>query len=272
MPISDRNREKDCVDYLLEIECSPDLEESVQGRLFLTRSTGNVSRDGGITAYFESVGERDEAASLFPDARACERPRVNWLERYQQSLQPLLIGKSFVVSPDASLLPSGTTRHALIIPQEQAFGTGSHETTALCIELLETLDMQGKLGLDIGSGSGILALAMRRLGARKAIAFDNDLDTYAALRENRGRNAIDGMPLYIGTLDSLRGGAFDVITMNILPDVILPMLPAVRRFMRGSLIVSGILTTRRDDVLGASDLRVLRERTRGEWWAAILGV
>src|SRR5436853_6728837 len=96
----------------------------------------------------------------------------------------------FVVSPVPTHYPEGTVRHALVIPQEQAFGTGSHETTSLCIELLETLDLAGARGLDVGAGSGILALVMLRLGAAKAIAFDNDLDAYTALRENRARNGV----------------------------------------------------------------------------------
>src|SRR5581483_80035 len=99
---------------------------------------------------------------MFEHATAVDRPRVDWLQLYQQSLQPLFIGRSFVIAPDASLIPPDTGRHELIIPQELAFGTGSHESTALCIELLEELDLRGKRVLDAGAGSGILALAMLR--------------------------------------------------------------------------------------------------------------
>lgn len=259
-------------DYLLEIRGRAEDEEVIQGRLFLTASTGNVVEGTAIVAFFDSPSDRDEAiaslAGLDAELEKVDRPRSDWLAHYQQSLEPLFIGRSFIVAPDASLIPPDTDKHALIIPQEQAFGTGSHETTSLCIELLETIDLRGKTGLDVGSGSGILALAMRRLGARKVIAFDNDLDAYAALRENRMRNAVGDMPVFIGGVDALRGGAFDVITMNILPDVIVSLLPAVRKLMRGPLIVSGILRERRDDI--ANLMRVVDERTKGEWWAAIL--
>ena len=257
-------------DYLLEIESTD--EELVQSRLYLTACTGTSSTDT-ILAYFDSAEDRDAAAELLRDfaPRAFERPRENWLEKYQQSLEPLYIGRRFVVVPDESLLPL-----TLIVPQEQAFGTGSHETTSLCIEILETLALKGKRGLDIGSGSGILALAMLRLGAAKAIAFDNDPDAYGALRDNRVRNGVpaDLAPLFIGSVEALRGGAFDVLTMNIIPEVILPLLPEVVTHMApGSrLILSGILVVKRDDVVAAAQshgLALVDEREKGEWWAGV---
>jgi len=160
----------------------------------------------------------------------------------------------------------------IVVPQEQAFGTGSHETTALCIELLESIDIAGKRGLDIGTGSGILAIAMHHLGAAKVIAFDNDRDAYAAMRDNRMRNGVDEskMPMFIGGIESLRGGTFDVVTMNIIPEVIIPLLPEVVRHVGRALILSGILVVKRDEVVLAArenGLTLVTERSRGEWWA-----
>lgn len=262
-------------DFLLEISCDPKREEEMIARLFLTRSTGSTSDDLGaatlITAYFESAADRDDALAFFDDVevRASEREPVDWLAQYQQLLEPMFIGESFVVAPDARLIPPDTRRHALVIPQEQAFGTGSHETTALCIELLETLDLAGGRGLDVGSGSGILALAMLRLGAAKAVAFDNDTDAYGALRDNRARNGIEPsrMPLFIGSVEALRGGRFDVVTMNIIPEVILPLLPEIVTRVAGTLILSGILIEKSAEVVAACPLPLVAERERGEWWA-----
>jgi ribosomal protein L11 methyltransferase len=271
-------------DFILDISfdaADTALEELVQSRLYLTRSTGSSSAEVNgtttIAAYFDSVEERDEAAREFGDIdglelHATNRERIDWLDRYQQSLEPLFIGEYFIVAPDASLIPRDTTRHALVVPQEQAFGTGSHETTSLCIEIVETLDVAGKRALDIGAGSGILALAMCRLGADHVIAFDNDVDAFAALRDNRVRNGIDAarMPIFIGGLEALRGGAFDIVTMNIIPEVIIPLLGRVKRHVRGSLILSGILMIKRDDVVRACaehGFEVVEERRKGEWWA-----
>lgn len=271
-------------DYLLEISFDASdaaLEDLIQSRLFLTASTGSSSKDRAgtttISAYFDSAAHRDEAKGALGDIEGidvheADRERVDWLEHYEQSLQPLFIGEQFVVAPDARLFTAGERRHRLVIPQEQAFGTGSHETTSLCIEILETLDLADKRALDIGAGSGILALAMCRLRAEKVIAFDNDLDAYAALRENRVRNGVDAshMPLFIGSVEALRGGVFDVVVMNILPDVIIPMLGDVVRHLRGTLLLSGILGVVAPDVVRAAALHGLalaQERAKGEWWA-----
>jgi len=270
------------IDYLLEITFDDSAgEELIQSRLFLTASTGSTSSEDSIVAYFDSPADRDAAAQLLGDfeLRAFERERVDWLVLYQQSLEPIFIGERFVVAPDSALLPDDPGLLAIVVPQEQAFGTGSHETTALCITLLESIAFDEVRGLDVGSGSGILAMAMIRLGAKKVIAFDNDPDAYGALRDNRIRNAVpeSAMPLFIGSIEALRGGAFDVITMNIIPEVIVPILgDVVSRMARGAkLILSGILLVKRDDVIAAArkhGLELTRETNRGEWWAGEFGM
>jgi ribosomal protein L11 methyltransferase len=272
-------------DHVLEISYESSLDDIVQARLYMTASLGSSSVEGpaGTTttsAYFDSPASRDDAAAAFHgldvELRAVDRDRVNWLERYQQSLHAIEIGERFLVAPDAALFSGDSTRLRIIVPQEQAFGTGSHETTALCIAILETMELRDKRGLDIGSGSGILALAMHLLGARKVIAFDNDPDAYAALRDNRIRNEVpeEVMPIFIGGTEALRDGTFDVLTMNIIPEVIIPLLGSVvmRMAGEGRLIVSGVLGERRDDVTSAASghgLQLAGERRRGEWWAGV---
>ena len=272
-------------DYVLEIAfdgLNDALAELIESRLFLTNSAGqsSVDRHGTsvITAYFGSAEDRHRAAAALRDLAVVlhedDRDPVDWLEHYEQSLEPILIGHRFIVAPDARLIGDPAGRMPLVVPQEQAFGTGSHETTALCIELLETLDLDGVRGLDVGAGSGILALAMLLLGARKAIAFDNDPDAFAALRENRQRNGVASarMPLLIASIEALRGGRFEVVTMNIIPEVIVPLLPLVLERVAGALILSGILAIKRDEVIAACEPHGLvldGERTRGEWWAGL---
>jgi ribosomal protein L11 methyltransferase len=275
-------------DFILEISFDARdaaLEERIQSQLFLTPSTGSTTREAAgtatVDAYFDSPDERDAAAMMLDaldvELHATERPRVDWLEHYQQSLEPIMIGERFLVAPDAALLDDASSRLRIVVPQEQAFGTGSHETTALCIELLEAIPLAGRRGLDVGSGSGILAIAMHLLGAANVTAFDNDLDAYGALRDNRIRNRVadDAMPLFIGGTEALRGGSFDVVTMNIIPEVIVPLLGDVTaRLADGaSLILSGILLVKRDDVLAAAaqhGLELQREKSKGEWWAGEL--
>lgn len=256
-------------DFILEIRGD---EELIQARLFLTASSGNTTSGDTVSAYFDSVEDRDAAIELLRelDVHAVDRERIDWLDRYQQSLEPLFIGERFLVTPDASLIPEDTDRLTIVVPQEQAFGTGSHETTSLCIELLESMELRGMRGLDVGAGSGVLAIAMLRLGARKVIAFDNDVDAYGALRDNRIRNDIDpaSMPIFIGTMDALRNGTFDVVTMNIVPEVIVPMLEDVKKRMRGAILISGVLAARREEIPLACET----EKTKGEWWAGVANI
>ena len=273
-------------DHILEIsyDSALSIDDDIQARLFLTRSLGSSATDAAgttvVAAYFDSPAARDEAMVVFSGLAVAlhraDRERVDWLERYEQSLHPIEIGERFIVAPDASLFPGDTERLRIIVPQEQAFGTGSHETTALCIALLETIEVQKRRGLDIGAGSGILALAMHLLGALKVVAFDNDPDAYGALRDNRIRNGVaeNAMPLFIGGVDALRGGLFDVLTMNIIPEVIIPLLGSVRALMADGarLVVSGVLLERRDDLMSAAGthhLQLTDERSRGEWWAGV---
>ena len=272
-------------DYILEIHYLTEegTDDEVQARLFLAGCAGSrLLEEGGNTtveAYFGDAATRDEASAAFGGLpvrlTATDRGRLDWLTLYQQSLAPIEIGRRFVVAPDRKLIPQ-SDRLAIVVPQEQAFGTGSHETTALCIEELERLDLQGRLCADIGTGSGILAMAMLLLGARKAVAFDNDLDAFAPIRDNMRRNQVepDRMPAFIGPVEALQG-KFGLITMNIIPEVILPLLPllATRLNPEADLILSGILTIRRAEVLTAcstNGLSLASERNKGEWWCGRL--
>lgn len=277
------------IDYILDLSFDARdaaLEEELQARLFVTPSSGSSSTEINgtttISAYFDSAAERDAAASSFADLAVeltrVEREREDWLAHYQQSLEPLFIGERFVVAPDAALIPDGD-RIRIVVPQEQAFGTGSHETTALCIETLESLPVRGRRGLDIGAGSGILAIAMHLLGAAKVLAFDNDADAYAALRDNRMRNRVpeEAMPLFIGSVEALRGGTFEIVTMNIIPEVIVPLLGEVVTHLAADarLILSGILVVKRDEVVRAAaahSLTLVAERQRGEWWCGVFAL
>src|SRR5206468_3923305 len=168
---------------------------------------------GNESAFRRRQGERarkrlDSRRSRFRASQESPRRRRRFRLRHFEKSSV----KDFILEPDASLIPNDSDRLSLVVPQEQAFGTGSHETTSLCIELLESIDLRGKRGLDVGAGSGILALAMRRLGALKVIAFDNDPDAYAALRENRMRNSIDDVSIFIGSVLSLRRNDFYITT------------------------------------------------------------
>lgn len=258
--------------------------EIVSAALWSFSCEGSIFDDDGpdmvVTAWIPA-GSRTEAIEALNaldgvEARISTRKRIDWLQHYEQSLAPLFIGERFLVAPRADLA-AGSSRIAIVVPQEQAFGTGSHESTAMCLELLESIDLAGSRCADVGTGSGILAIAMAKLGAAKVFAFDNDVDTWGVIDRNLERNDVsDGrVAVFYASAEALGAGAFDVVTMNILPHVIIELLPHVVPALRkgAGLVVSGILLDQRHEVLSRaalSGLTLESERSRGEWWAGLL--
>ncbi len=258
--------------------------ELVSAVLWSTSCKGSVFDDDGfdtvVTAWIPDASRNEALEQLNAlnevTARVVTRERIDWLQHYEQSLVPIPVGDRFVIAPRPDLV-EGSTRIPIIVPQEQAFGTGSHETTAMCVELLESLDIRAKRCLDVGTGSGILAIAMAKLGAAKVFAFDNDIETWGVIERNMERNEIGPgrIAVFYASADALAKGGFNAVTMNILPHVIIELLPHVAPAMAqdGALIVSGILFEQRESVIDAarrSDLALERERRAGEWWAGLL--
>ncbi len=274
-------------DWLLRISYPAgrlEYDDLVERILFLSCSAGSsIDQVDDLTTvrlYFTSRELRDDAIAMFPGDLAEmeivpeEAEKIDWLEYYEHSLEPIEIGRTWVVVPDRRLLPEDSGRKPLVIPQEHAFGTGSHETTSLCLAMMESIDLAGKRVIDIGTGSGILAIAMQKLGAGRVVAFDNDSDTWGVVRANMRRNAVPErtIELFFGTVESIaEGETFDLTTMNIIPEVILPSLPAVASHVTegGSVIFSGILTDRAPMVVARANecgLELVEESERGEWW------
>lgn len=274
-------------DWLLRISYPSDrrdLDDLVERVLFLSCSAGSsIEEHEGRTIvrlYFASKDLRDEALSMVPagleglETVAEESEKVDWLDYYEHSLEPIEIGRRWVVVPDRRLLPDDTGRIPIVIPQEHAFGTGSHETTSLCLAMIESLDLRGKQVVDIGTGSGILAIGAHKMGAARIFAFDNDSETWGVVRANMRRNGIpdQAIRLFFGTVDSIVDGVrFDLITMNIIPEVILPSLPSIAAHLArdGNVIFSGILTERAQMVIERAHqcgLELVDQTERGEWW------
>ena len=276
------------IDYVLVLRYPgnrADLVDQVERIVFLSRCDGTSVEDGPdmteASLYFASAEDRTEAARIAGEIDGIQsaeedRSRIDWLERYEQSLEALPIGRRLIVAPDSALVHE-SGRIPIVIPQERAFGTGGHASTAMCLELLEEIGLEGRDGLDIGAGSGILAIGMQKLGARRVVAFDNDVETFGVLSDNLGRNGIPegAVVQFFGTIDALGSAKFGAITMNIIAEAIVPMLGRVRELLAegGAAIVSGVIRERVDDVVGAAaaaGLGVDADRWRDEWWAGLL--
>ena len=273
-------------DYIIDIGLPDDasLIERIEAALYTLDCSGSVlvERDGAnvLSAYFGTANGRDEAAAhltaleVSTEIVSRDQERVDWLDLYQQSLVAIPVGERFLVAPDARLLADPGNRIPLVVPQERAFGTGSHPTTSMCLALLESLPGRHQRGVDIGTGSGILAIGMRKLGVARVFAFDNDPDALGVVTDNLSRNGMEQSEIlqFFGEPDCLRDGRFDLVTMNIIPEVIIPLLPQVTELLvsGASVILSGILIERAGDVTKAASqhgLELDNALEQGEWWA-----
>ena len=239
-------------------------------------------------AYFPPGLELPEPAGLgaFPGVRLLQSEAFadeDWLAKSREGFGPIEVGRTFFIRPLWEDCPIPEGRTPIVVNPGLAFGTGGHETTRLCMGLLEDLADQGLLQdpvLDIGAGTGILALTAWLSGARDITAFDHDPDCGPAMSDFLELNAAlvgAAKPFshFVGILDDPRvDGPYRTLLANILLETIQDLLPRMATIAApgGILVASGILAERQDEALvslvayGFKPLRVVQEGA----WIAIL--
>lgn len=198
-----------------------------------------------------------------------------WVEAYQAGLRPLPLGRRFVVLPgDDHRAPP--ERDPIVLVPGRAFGTGEHPTTRLCAAALEAVVEPGSRWLDLGTGSGVLAVVASRCGARRVDAVDVDPDAVEVAREVVARNAAaGGVEVRTGSADSLDDGAYDGVVANISEVYFLTRAADIARVLRpgGRLVASGFLVEDAADVvasLARAGLVAVGDRAEeGEWSACV---
>ena len=203
----------------------------------------------------------------------------DWLAAWRQFFTPVPCGSRFVVLPpwlaDTADFPGRTK---VLIEPKSAFGTGHHATTALCLTVLSGLLDAGRLRagqtfLDLGTGSGVLAIACCRSGLTGE-GYDIDPLAVDNARENRALNSAAGLELGLGSIDATAGRCYDLVLANILARPLTEMAPdiAAARKPDGCLVLSGLLTIQADGVeaaYAAQGLPVPRRVVDGEWCALV---
>jgi ribosomal protein L11 methyltransferase len=203
----------------------------------------------------------------------------NWLERFARNdSKPIKIGKRLVVSSVGGTLVSRLSRHKdrchIIIPGSLAFGTGAHATTAMTLRFLERLTRCWKPGwslADLGTGSGILALAAKCFGAGRVVGIDNDPVAISVVKSNARLNKIRGASFQLGDVHKWKPAQqTDVITANLYSDLLIEILAKLRG---GTwLILSGILRSQQDELVRAlkrNHLVIISMNQRGKWVAIL---
>ena len=195
----------------------------------------------------------------------------DWSENWKKWYKPMRVGERIVIRPTWEAYEEQPGDLVLRLDPGMAFGTGSHETTAMCIRMLEKHVKPGDTCFDVGCGSGILAISAALLGAGECLAIDLDPVAVRTARENVALNGMaDRVRVEEGDLLEKETGKADVIVANIIADVICYLCrPAVRFLAEGGVFIcSGIIREKEADVLHAMDLagwRVCGREERGEW-------
>lgn len=277
--------------HAVEIEIARVGESAATAQLWTFGTTGlEVSEDGSdfvtLRAYFDLAPDiarmrQEIIASLrqlnLPDSglRRVDSLTIadqDWLAEWKKGYEPVEIGNRMIVSPSWKRdQVAGTDRIIIQIDPGMAFGTGTHETTRGCLEMLEKHWRGGSL-LDVGTGTGILAIAAIKLHPGSIVTgFDVDPEAITVAEENAAINCVgDEIELEVNRLSSYAGRQFDVVVANLTADVIIPLAGEFPEVIKpgGMLIVSGILTEQGDEVreaLRSEGFEMIEAKPDGEW-------
>jgi ribosomal protein L11 methyltransferase len=239
-------------------------EEDCSGRLDEVRTFLNelARRNGGI---------------VIPDPMLSSVSTEDWSSSWKVNFKPIRIGRRLLIVPSWEEVTPRPDDIVLRLDPGMAFGTGGHETTRLCLELLEQImdgmpTLQSPSVLDLGTGSGILAMAAVQLGAGSVCAVDIDPEAVEVARENIAANGLaDQVECCTTSLESMSGG-FDIILANILAEELIRLAPylAERLTVGGSLVLSGILAEKERMVragFASQPLTYVTTLHAGEWVA-----
>jgi ribosomal protein L11 methyltransferase len=278
LDITLRARAREAVEYAL-------MEAGALGTEYAGDDANDVAR---VSAYFDAPPEVEGVRAALLDALRIyelassdvreiafrEVADADWLAEWKKGWRPVEVGAAFVVAPPWSEIEDEEARIVIRIEPGMAFGTGTHETTRLCLIAIEKHFCGGSF-LDVGTGTGILAIAAAKLYPQARVeACDTDPVAVEVARENAALNGVaDKIAFRVGSLDDTPASSADVVCANLTADVIAPLLPALLATTRRSLILSGILATQSDIMqMRLRELAIERyEISRdGEWIAMVI--
>ena len=246
--------------------------------------TGVVDNDMSVTLYFDegiyNEGFLDDLRSWLPEGSAVEFElgtveEQNWNAEFEQSLQPVRLTERLVITQSWNPIePESADDLVVTIDPKMSFGTGHHESTRLIATLMTRLDFGGRRVLDVGTGTGVLAIIASKYGAGEIVAIDNNEWAVENTRENIALNGTDEIIVRHCELDAVEEGEFDIILANIHRNIIIELFPAMVAKLRSDggsrLLTSGVLIADYDGLLEAaaqSGLEPIDEQRENEWVA-----
>lgn len=230
--------------------------------------------------YLESV--QDALQLLFPKVNLplekdtfvlSEIADQNWRESWKKSFKPVLVQEIFAILPPWEEVKNFTQKYKIVIDPGMAFGTGQHETTRLCLELLTHYPVPERF-LDVGTGSGILAIAAQLLGAKCVIGNDIDPLCMAIAQNNAKKNGLNHIQFLNQSLWQIAEKNFDMVVANIQSRPLKTLVPAILKKVKenGFVILSGILTLEKEDFisfLNENQAVILNTLNLNDWCAIV---
>ena len=278
--------------YALDVLIEPQASEAVEYALMEAGALGTETNDAEtellrVTAYFDHVPNRERLRAELTEAfRIYQLPSSSarettvrevvgqdWLGEWKKSWQPVEVGERFIIAPPWAEITDAHGRIVIRIEPGMAFGTGTHETTRLCLAAIEKYFTGGSL-LDVGTGTGILAIAAAKLSSDAHIeACDTDAEAITIAEENARLNGVGHICFRVGSVEETTASA-GLVCANLTANVIAPLLSSLLGATCGRLILSGILETQLEMVTAqlhnagvSSAVEIMQD---GEWLAIIV--
>ena len=274
----------------IEITCKDDLAEELGAEVAEEFGVGVEFGDGAVRFYLEGAHFLEEwdlkLRRLLEDAAKTyrsDRPLgfrtftlsdEGWADSWKVHFKPLRIGKHFLICPTWEEISPEAEDRVIMMDPGRAFGTGHHETTRLCLEWMEqraaNRHLEDSSLLDVGTGSGVLAIAAALLGFGEVLGIDNDPEAIEVAEENVALNGLNGRVALREATVSGVGGRFDVVVANIQALPLIRMAQDLSDKVKetGTLVLSGILLEQREDVTAAIERcgpKLTGGEVAGEW-------
>ena len=269
-------------DYVADELVEEKQEQTTGITFFLRDNLYGREQLSQIKSALQSVKETEKELDLGSlDVTMKNVAEEDWANNWKKYFKPFPVGDKIMIKPSWEELPAQTDKIILKIDPGHIFGTGTHETTQLCMELIEKYVKKDDMVLDIGCGSGILSIASLLLDAKEADAVDIDPNAIQIAYENSDRNDIDRSRYHVKAGNILEdkelqasysGKKYDLVAANIVADVIIALTKQVPDYIKdgGIFLCSGIITERKEDVLKAlkaANFAVLDIKEKTSWVA-----
>lgn len=227
-----------------------------------------------LVAFFEQQADaeaaREELAGEYPAARFALEPVVerDWSTEWRNQIKSVTVGRLWVGPPwEKPTAPADKV--CLFIEPKMAFGTGDHPTTSLCLAAVDQFmaSHPGASVLDVGTGTGVLAFAAKKLGAGRCVGTDNDPVAVELALECAAENGLSGLELSTKNLDRVEG-TFDLVLANILANTLIELAPLIAPKVKARLVLAGVLVPQADEVKAAfraQGLVHVHDEVQGEW-------